>query len=97
LFAAVVHGDAAGTETLRRVLSDWASDMHLIPAGGQAELDRYVGYYEPYATSHAALDKDEAFQREVRNAALTLADAVTAKREGRLAEPGAELTEPRPK
>src|SRR5215207_3213855 len=28
LFSAVVHGDAAGTETLRRSLMDWASDMH---------------------------------------------------------------------
>jgi multimeric flavodoxin WrbA len=97
LFSVVVHGDAAGAETLRRVMSDWASDMHLIPAGGQAELDRYVGYYEPYATSHAALDRDEAFQQEVRNAALTLAEAVTVKREGGLAEPGADLREPRPK
>jgi len=97
LFSLVVHGDAAGAETLRRVMSDWASDMHLISAGGQAELDRYVGYYEPYATSHGALDRDEAFQQEVRNAALTLIEAVTAKREGRLAEPGAELKEPRSK
>ena len=93
----MVHGDAAGAENLRRILIDWASDMHLIPAGGKAALDRYVGYYEPYATSHEALDRDEAFQDEVRNAALTLMDAVTAKREGKLAEPGAELKEPRPK
>ena len=97
LFSVVVHGDAAGAETLRRVMSDWASDMHLISAGGQAELDRYVGYYDPYATSHEALDRDEAFQQEVRNAALTLMEAVTARREGKLAEPGAELKEPRPK
>jgi multimeric flavodoxin WrbA len=97
LFAAVVHADAAGAENLRRILIDWASDMHLIPAGGSAEIDRYVGYYEPYATSHEALDRDRAFPEEVRNAALTLMDAVTAKREGKLAEPGAELNEPRPK
>jgi hypothetical protein len=92
-----VHGDAAGAETLRRSISDWANDMHLISAGSKAELDAYVGYYEPYATSHAALDRDEAFQHEVRNAALTLVEAVTAKREGKLAEPGAGLKEPRPK
>ena len=97
LFSVVVHGDAAGAETLRRVMSDWANDMDLIPAGGQAELDHYVGYYEPYATSQAALDRDNAFQDEVRNAALTLVGAVTAKREGKLAEPGAGLKEPRPK
>jgi multimeric flavodoxin WrbA len=97
LFAVVAHGDAVGAETLRRNLSDWAADMHLISAGGKAELDRYVGYYEPYATSHQALDRDEAFQQEVRDAALTLTEAVTAKREGKLAEPGAGLKEPRPK
>lgn len=97
LFSVVVHGDAAGAETLRRSISDWASDMHLISAGSKAELDAYVGYYEPYATSHEALDRDDGFQQEVRNAAQTLMEAVTAKREGRLAEPGAELREPRPK
>jgi hypothetical protein len=56
-----------------------------------------VGYYEPYATSHEALDKDEAFQDEVRNAALTLREAVEAKRHGQLIEAGAGLKEPRPK
>ena len=51
-FSVVVHGDAAGTETLRRILVDWLKDMGLVSAGHAAELDRYVGYYEPYATSH---------------------------------------------
>jgi multimeric flavodoxin WrbA len=97
LFAAIVHADSAGAENLRRILIDWASDMHMIPAGPKAALDRFVGYYEPYATSHDALDRDDAFQDEVRTAALTLMDGVTARREGRLAEPGAELKEPRPK
>ena len=97
LFAAVVHADAAGAENLRRILIDWASDMHLIPAGAKAALDRFVGYYEPYATSHDALDRDQAFQEEVRDAALTLMDAVTAKRAGKLVEAGADLKEPRPK
>jgi multimeric flavodoxin WrbA len=97
LFAAVVHGDAAGAEVLRDQLIDWAQDMHLIPAGANAELGRYVGYYEPYATSHEALDRDEAFQTEVRNAAFTLMEAVTAKREGRLVTAGTNLKEPRPK
>jgi multimeric flavodoxin WrbA len=97
LFAAVVHGDSAGTETLRRILFDWASDMNLIAAGSNAEVDRYIGYYEPYATSHAALDGDHAFQDEVRNAARTLVEAVTAKRAGRLIAAGATLEDPRPK
>jgi multimeric flavodoxin WrbA len=97
LFAVVVHGDAAGAETLRRSMTDWASDMHLVSAGSLAELDRYVGYYEPYATNHQALDRDTAFQQEVRNAAATLAEAVIAQRAGRLVEAGKDLTEPRPK
>ena len=76
---------------------DWALDMHLISAGVNGELDAYVGYYEPYATSHEALDRDDAFQQEVRNAALTLVEAVTAKREGRLVAAGTTLKDPRPK
>ena len=40
------------------------------------ELDRYVGYYEPYATSHDALDRDRALQEETRNAARALVQAV---------------------
>ena len=46
--------------------------MGLVSAGHAAELDRYVGYYEPYATSHDALDRDRAFQEETRNAARAL-------------------------
>jgi multimeric flavodoxin WrbA len=68
-FSVVVHGDAAGTETLRRILVDWLKDMGLISSGHAGELDRYVGYYEPYALSHDALDHDHAFQEETRNAA----------------------------
>jgi multimeric flavodoxin WrbA len=97
LFAAVVHGDTVGAETLRRIMMDWASDMHLISAGSKAEVDAYVGYFEPYATSHQALDRDDAFQEEVRQAALVLAEAVQAKRDGKLIEAGARLHEPRPK
>jgi multimeric flavodoxin WrbA len=40
LFAVVVHGDAAGAETLRRSLVDWLTDMELIPAAVTAVLDR---------------------------------------------------------
>jgi multimeric flavodoxin WrbA len=94
-FAAVVHGDAAGTETLRRILVDWAQDMGLIPAGHAAELDRYVGYYEPYALNHEALDRDHAFQEETRNAARALVAAVRLKRRGRLRQPDAGLRQPR--
>ena len=82
---------------VRRALADWASDMHLMLAGSKSEVDGYIGYFEPYATSHEALDRDVAFQAEVRNAALALIEAVEAGRAGRLIEPGAQLKEPRPK
>jgi len=97
LISVVVHGDSVGAESLRRSLVDWATDMHLVPAGANALVDAYVGYYEPYARSHAALDRDEAFQTEVRNAAKTLAEAVRAKRAGHMVEAGRELSDPRPK
>jgi multimeric flavodoxin WrbA len=97
LFSAVVHGDAVGAESLRRALMDWAADMHLVSAGARGEVDGYIGYYEPYASSHQALDRDEGFQQEVRNAAITLRDAVIAKRSGKMIEAGAQLPDPRPK
>jgi len=91
----VVHGDAAGAETLRRNLHDWLRDMELVPAGADAIIDRYIGYYEPYATSHEALDKDEAIQQEVRNAARALLATVEHLRAGELREES--LPSPRPK
>ena len=97
LFAAVVHADSVGAETLRRSLLDWARDLHLIPAGAAAEIEAYIGYYEPYATSHQALDRDDAFQAEVRGAAVTLCEAVEAQRSGKLVAAGQGLQEPRPK
>ncbi len=33
--------------------------MGLEPAGIRGDLDRYIGYLAPYATSHEALDRDE--------------------------------------
>lgn len=96
-FAVVVHGDAAGAETLRRSLSDWLTDMSLISAGRVAELDGYLGYMEPYATSHDALDRDHAFQQEVTNAARALANAVKLASAGKLADPGEGLPDPNPK
>jgi multimeric flavodoxin WrbA len=96
-FGVVVHGDSVGAETLRRSLSDWFTDMGLISAGRMAEADGYIGYMEPYATSHAALDHDTAFVQETKNAALALAHAVTLARDGRLEDPGKGLTDPEPK
>ncbi|MET0534042.1 MAG: NAD(P)H-dependent oxidoreductase [Steroidobacter sp.] len=94
-FSVIVHGDAAGGETLRRNLHDWLSDMKLIPASHAAHLDRYIGYYEPYATSHEALDQDEAIQQEVRNAAHALVTTIGQLRADELGEE--ELPEPRAK
>lgn len=71
--------------------------MGLVDAGPLARLDRYIGYYEPYATSHAALDADTVVQEEVRNAARALAQAVGELRAGRVSAPGRGLPRPRPK
>jgi len=86
-----------GAETLRRSLCDWLQDMHLVPADYGATIDRYIGYYEPYATSHAALDSDRAVQREVRDAALALVEAVRDYRAGKLPAQVEGDDGPRPK
>lgn len=96
-YGVVVHGDVAGIEGVRRSLSDWLDWMGMIDAGPKARLDRMIGYYEPYATSHDALDMNEAVQEEVRNAARALANAVGELRAGRLSVPDAKLKSPRPK
>jgi len=38
--------------------------MGFVEAGGKSRLDRFIGYYEPYATSHATLDADDDMQRK---------------------------------
>jgi len=97
LFSVVVHGDVEGVENVRRSISDWLCYMHLSPAGPIAELDRYIGYWKPYAASHDELDADLAVQEEVRNAARALLEAVLAKRAGKLVSAGEHLQEPRQK
>ena len=96
-FAVFVHGDAAGAEGLRRNLVDWLTDMELIPAGPHAGVDRYVGYYEAYATSHDALDADRAVWKEVENLALGLVERVRQIRAGTYRRPDAGLSAPRSK
>jgi multimeric flavodoxin WrbA len=96
-FGIVVHGDSVGAETVRRALSDWLTDMALISAGRAGEADGYIGYMEPYATSHQALDEDAAFKEEVLNVAKSLANAVMLSRGGKLQDPGKGLVEPNPK
>ncbi len=97
VYGLVVHGDVAGVEDLRRNLSDWLDWMGLIDAGPQARLDRYIGYYKPYATSHDAFDADHAVQEEVRNVARAVAHAVKELRAGRLQPPDKAVKRPRPK
>lgn len=97
VFSVFVHGDAAGAEVLRRSLVDWLTDMHLVEASPRASLDRYIGYYEPYATSHDALDGDLALQAEVRNAARILVETVGQQRRGQLPNAAAGVEDPRPK
>jgi hypothetical protein len=62
-----------------------------------SEADGYIGYMEPYATSHQALDKDEPFQDDVRNVARALGKAVQLQRAGKYEEPGKGLVDPNPK
>jgi multimeric flavodoxin WrbA len=97
VFGLVVHGDVAGTENVRRALADWLEWMGLIPAGQHSALDRYIGYYESYARSHEALDRDKTLVTEVENVALAVADAVRLLRAGHLEQPGGKLKNPRPK
>jgi len=96
-YGLIVHGDVAGVGDSRRALSDWLDWMGFIDAGAQARLDRYIGYYEPYATSHEALDRDEDVQEEARNVARAVAKAVVELRAGRLHAVQPILSRPRPK
>jgi hypothetical protein len=59
-----------------------------------AEADGYIGYKEPYATAHEALDKDEAFQEDTRNVARALGQAIKLRRAGKLENPGKGPKEP---
>jgi hypothetical protein len=93
----VVHGDTTGVENLRRMLTDWLTDMGLILAGNSALIGSYVEYYEPYATSHDERDKEKGFQEEVQNAARSLVQAVRLLRRGQLKLPDASIFDPRQK
>jgi multimeric flavodoxin WrbA len=97
IFAVVVHGDVAGAENTRRALSDWLCFMRLSPAGSAAQLDRYIGYWRPYATSHDELDSDGHVQEEVRNAARALVESLRAQRHGKWTVPDLALESPRNK
>lgn len=97
VYGVLVHGDVAGIESVRRNLCDWLDWMGLVDAGAQARLDRYIGYYEPYATSHETLDADLDVQSETSNVARAVSRAVSDLRSGKLSRPDAALKRPRPK
>jgi multimeric flavodoxin WrbA len=80
MYGVVVHGDVAGIEGVRRALSDWLDWMGLNDAGVHSRLDRFIGYYEPYANSHDTLDQDECVQEEVRNVARAVPRPTTLPR-----------------
>jgi multimeric flavodoxin WrbA len=96
-YGLVVHGDVAGIEGSRRALADWLDWMGLVSAGEQSQLDRFIGYYEPYASSHDELDRDTAVQEETRNVARAVARVTIALRKGELKSELADLPRPRPK
>ncbi|MDB4961504.1 MAG: putative multimeric flavodoxin [Myxococcales bacterium] len=96
VFSVIVHGDTEGADVLRRSLHDTLTDMDLEPAGAHGDLDRYIGYYEPYATSHEALDANPEIMVEVRNTMRVLAERTLQLRNG-VRRPGADLADPRPK
>lgn len=100
VYRVMVHGDVAGVENARRMLSDWLDWMGLVGAGPQARLDRYIGYFEPYANSRDTLDRDEAVQavqEEARNVGREVLRTVTALRAGELQVGGHDGPNPRPK
>ncbi|HWP64364.1 MAG TPA: NAD(P)H-dependent oxidoreductase [Candidatus Limnocylindria bacterium] len=96
-FAVVAHGDASGPENLRRMLSDWLTDMGLVQAGPSAVLDTFIGYYRPYAVSHEDLDEDGEVFEEVRNAARSLTAMAHMIRTGAWRAPDEGLRDPREK
>lgn len=96
-YGLVIHGDVAGIEESRRALSDWLDWMGFIDSGVQSRLDRYIGYYEPYANSHDILDKDKMMQEEVKNVARSVIKTVKELRIGTLLKVQPEVKRPRPK
>ena len=71
--------------------------MGLVDAGDQARLDRFIGYYEPYATSHDTLDADESIQREAEVVAREVARVALALRRGELGAMTRKSPKPRVK
>jgi len=79
------------------MLHDWLTDIGMVSAGPSAVLDTWIGWYQPYATSHQDLDKDKDLFTEVGNAALALANQVRLIRSGKYQAPDAGIHDPREK
>jgi multimeric flavodoxin WrbA len=86
-----VHGDVVGAEGVRRSISEWLDWMGLRRSGPQSQLDRYIGYFKPYATSHEDLDADQPVFKEVRNIAKAVLNAATQIRSGGLKPPDEDI------
>jgi len=97
VYGVVAHGDVSGAQEVRQALCEWLDWIGLIDAGREACIDRYIGYWQPYASSHEALDQDVAMVKEVRNVARAVCEAVFELRSGKLSIPDAKLTPPRMK
>ena len=95
-YGLVVHGDVEGVDGNRRLLADWLDWMGLIDAGSRSRLGRYIGYWEPDATSHEALDRDQAIRDEARQVARAVARATREMRAGKIQAP-LRRPQPRPK
>jgi multimeric flavodoxin WrbA len=93
-FSVIAHGDTEGVMNVKQAIVSWLNDMGLVSAGSQAELDRMIGYYRPYATSHDDLDQDRDLFLEVENAAHLLRHSVLQSMEkpSHLAETTVETT-----
>ena len=73
---------------------DWLTDMGLVQAGTSGIVDRFIGYYRPYATSHEDLDADLDAFTLVRNAARSLVEMVAQIRSGKYVAPDANIEAP---
>jgi multimeric flavodoxin WrbA len=97
VYGLIVHGDVSGAAGLRASLAEWLEWTGFLPSGGQSQIDRYIGYFKPYATSHDALDGDAAIFEEARNVARCVSNAIGALREGRLFVADEDIKPPRQK
>ncbi|MBC7714562.1 MAG: flavodoxin family protein [Rhizobacter sp.] len=93
-YSVVVHGDSSGISDVRRNLSDWLNDLHLIQAGTGGVTESYIGYYGTYAESHHELDKNKNFMIEIETAAASLVRQIEMNRSARYVQPDIGLEHP---